>query len=332
MRRRDRALAKISIEPIADESLGVRSMALYADIAGLKILFDASVSLGPERYGLPPHPEEFKALAKRREKILEKARQAEIITVSHYHRDHYTPPYPSLFECTGGNEYLEIYTGKILVAKHPSEKINPSQKERARKFFKAIEGRTNEIHLVNDSLLSFGDTKIESFLAPHGENLGYVLCFIVYFQDKAELAFLPDVQGPYSNDVLEKITKIKPRIIIVGGPPTYLSGSKVSKDAVDRGMRNLSRLYAQLSQESKIIISHHLLRDPEWREKLEGYGIPGNSIKTYSDILGLPYTGLEAYRNFLFENNPPPSNYREILEALKKERARCDKLFDFLEK
>ncbi|MCC6002986.1 MAG: MBL fold metallo-hydrolase [Thermofilum sp.] len=321
----------LRIMPVADESLGVRSMALYAEIADLRILFDASASLGPRRYGLPPHPEEFRALWKTRVRILERASQADIITVSHYHRDHFTPPFASLYECTGENEYLEIYSGKIVIAKDPSKKINFSQKKRAALFLNAIKNKAKEIHLVNDAILSFGDVRIESFLAPHGEELGYVLCFVVYLEDRAVLAFLPDVQGPFSNEVLEKIVKLEPALVIVGGPPTYLSEKKVSSRAVEKGMKNLSRLFGLLDEKSEIIVSHHLLRDPDWREKLIGYGVIENKIKTYSDILGVPYTGLEAYRKLLFNNETPPSNYEEVLQKLKSEHVKCDKLFQVLE-
>ena len=54
----------IRLVPLAAESLGVRLMCTYVENPDAKILLNAGVSLGPKRFGLPPHPEEFKAAEK----------------------------------------------------------------------------------------------------------------------------------------------------------------------------------------------------------------------------------------------------------------------------
>lgn len=48
--------------PLAAESFGARSMCTYVETRDVKILLDAGVSLRPKRFGLPPHPLEFKAI------------------------------------------------------------------------------------------------------------------------------------------------------------------------------------------------------------------------------------------------------------------------------
>jgi hypothetical protein len=53
-------------------------MCTYVETPDVKILLDAGVSLGPNRFGLPPHPEEFKAIALCRRKLAEKAKKAEM--------------------------------------------------------------------------------------------------------------------------------------------------------------------------------------------------------------------------------------------------------------
>ncbi|NIM45398.1 MAG: hypothetical protein GTO54_07205, partial [Nitrososphaeria archaeon] len=84
---------KIKVLPLASESFGVRSMCTYVETPDIKILLDAGVSLGPNRYGFPPHPREYKALKERRNLILKIAEKADIVTISHYHFDHHTPSY-----------------------------------------------------------------------------------------------------------------------------------------------------------------------------------------------------------------------------------------------
>ncbi|MCW3993553.1 MAG: hypothetical protein NWE85_03180 [Candidatus Bathyarchaeota archaeon] len=125
-------LKRISLVPLAAESLGVRSMCTYVETPDVKILLDAGVSLGPSRFGLAPHPEEFKAIEFCRRKIEEAAEKAEIVTLSHYHFDHHTPSYEDwLCNWTEATETArQIYEEKIVLIKNPREKINFSQRRR----------------------------------------------------------------------------------------------------------------------------------------------------------------------------------------------------------
>jgi hypothetical protein len=107
-------LTYIRIVPLAAESLGVRSMCTYVETSDLKILLDAGVSLCPKRFGLPPHPIEFKAIVDSRRKIAEVAEESKIVTLSHYHFDHHTPSYEDwLCNWTTANQTArQIYEGK----------------------------------------------------------------------------------------------------------------------------------------------------------------------------------------------------------------------------
>jgi predicted metallo-beta-lactamase superfamily hydrolase len=51
-------MTNIQLNPLAFESLGVRSMASKVVTPDIKILIDPGVSLGI-RFGLLPHPEEY---------------------------------------------------------------------------------------------------------------------------------------------------------------------------------------------------------------------------------------------------------------------------------
>jgi len=46
----------IRVVPLAEESFGVRSMCTYVETPDVRVLLDAGVSLGPNRFGFPPYP------------------------------------------------------------------------------------------------------------------------------------------------------------------------------------------------------------------------------------------------------------------------------------
>src|SRR2546428_13849801 len=103
--------------PLADESLGVRGMCTLLETKEVGILADAGVAMGP-RFRLMPHPIEYKARAKAREKIEAAAGTAKVTTISHYHNDHHTPNFAdpvwlgSTPESAGG-----VYPNKIILPK-----------------------------------------------------------------------------------------------------------------------------------------------------------------------------------------------------------------------
>jgi len=53
---------KTRVEPLAFDSMGIRSMATKVVIDEVAITIDPSVSIAPRRYGLPPHPKELRRL------------------------------------------------------------------------------------------------------------------------------------------------------------------------------------------------------------------------------------------------------------------------------
>src|SRR5262249_60655583 len=57
------------VMPLAADSLGVRSMATYVEAGDLRLLLDPGAALSPNRFGLPPTPEEEEALARALDRI-----------------------------------------------------------------------------------------------------------------------------------------------------------------------------------------------------------------------------------------------------------------------
>jgi len=303
-------LGPLKLYPLADESMGVRSMAIGVDTGDLRIVFDAGVSLAPLRYGLPPHPEEFRAVRDARERIMRFGESADVITVSHYHLDHYTPSFTSYYEWSGPDVFEELYAGKTLIVKNPETSLSFNQRKRASVFLRQLQELNVRVIRGDAAQLAVGGTKLSSIgVFPHGAEdlMGGVLCFMVEHEG-FRLIYAPDVQGPPSVEALKAILAASPDVVIVGGPPTYLSEYKVPADMVEAGLHNLR----ELAETVPVIVSHHLLRDAAWREKVR---CPG--LTTYAELAGLKPRYLEAWRRELYAKSPVDAAFSRWLREYR---------------
>jgi predicted metallo-beta-lactamase superfamily hydrolase len=305
----------IRLLPLAGESLGVRSMCTYVETEDLKILLDAGAALGP-RHGLLPHPREYRALAAARKEIREYAEKASIITISHYHFDHFTYPWPrveALWTWSSKDEARAIYEGKKVYVKDFRSKINASQRRRAYEFHKALKGFAEFI--PSDGIEeSFGSTRLR-FVGPfsHGEEeggLGYVVCVVIEQHDQS-VCFYPDLQGPLDPHALALLERERPQILIIGGPPVYLKGYKVTDEQIQRAIQNL-RMAINFTREV-VLVEHHLLRDGEGIALLEDLRREatkkGVRLSTFAEFRGVKPNFLEAKRKELYALQPPDEDF-----------------------
>lgn len=321
-------VGRISIVPLAAESLGVRSMCTFVETPDLRILLDAGVSLCPRRFGLPPHPIEFRAINESRDRIAEAAEKADVVTISHYHFDHHTPSFEDwLVNWTEADETARrIYEGKTVLIKNPREKINSSQRQRAWMFQQSSGRYAEKLEIADGRTLNFGSTKVKfSEPVPHGPDnseLGWVLMITVEFHEE-KIVFAPDVQGPMSRQTLEKIIEEKPQIAIVGGPPLYLVGLKTSEDQIRSALDNLTRIVEAVPI---VILEHHVLRDENWREKLTNVLYRAyrseSSVLTAAEFLRKENMFLEAQRKTLFVEKPPSRDFEKWMNSSEEKRKR----------
>ncbi|MEM2281358.1 MAG: hypothetical protein QXZ68_05150 [Candidatus Bathyarchaeia archaeon] len=320
-------LKHLRVAPLAAESLGVRSMCTFVETPDLRVLLDAGVSLCPNRFGLPPHPLEYRAIIECRRRIAEAAEKADVVTLSHYHFDHHTPSYEDwLCNWTAADETAkQIYQSKIVLMKNPKEWINFSQRRRGWVFQKTSGRYAKKLEVADGRAFAFGETTIRfSEPVPHGPEdsaLGWVLMATIEFKGEKFL-FAPDVQGPISVKTLEKIVAEKPQLVMVGGPPSYLAGFRVNEEEFRLGMENLEKLVEVVPC---TILEHHLLRDEAWREKaqkaFEKANMVGHRVLTAAEFLGLENTFLEAARRRLFAEEPPSKEFEKWMrESLDKKR------------
>ena len=322
-----KALKKIKVQPLAFESFGVRSMCTYIETSDVKILLDAGVSLGPSRFGLPPHPKEYFALKERREFILRAAEKAEVVTISHYHFDHHTPSFTDWANLWSSPEIsAKIYGNKIVFAKNFKSRINFSQRRRGWLFQKKAGSLSARLEYVDGRSFRFGCT-IVRFSLPvfHGREdseLGWVLMTVIKYGDEKVL-YAPDVQGPMCRETLKMILEEKADLAIIGGPPLYLADFRISKNLISQALKNIATITKHVPV---TILDHHILREKKWREALrqviDDSSSIGHSLVTAAEYVGEPNRLLEADRKVLFEIEPPSREFMRWARLPMRKRKR----------
>lgn len=320
------SLGKIKITPLAAESFGVRSMCTLVETLEVKVLLDAGVSLCPYRFNLPPHPIEFQTIANIRKLIASAATKADVVTISHYHFDHHTPSYEDwVVNWTEANETArQIYRDKIVLMKNPKEKINSSQRQRAWLFQKTGGQYAKKLEAADGQIFSYGKTILrfsESVL--HGSEdsmLGWVIMLIIEHEDE-RFMFAPDVQGPMSSHALKLICDADPNVVMLGGPPLYLEGSKVSLQKLEIGLNNLGLIVEKVPL---VILEHHALRDEFWKEKIvqvyHRASKAGHSLVTAAEYLGKENLFLESKRKQLYLEFPPTTEFKQWMKTLSNNK------------
>jgi len=283
-----------NIVPLAYDSLGVRSMATFVETDDVRILIDPAVSLAPLRYGLPPHPLEWKRMEEAWEKIKQYAELADVLIVTHYHYDHHDPREP------------EVYRGKIVYLKHPTENINLSQKERAAYFLEALKGFPERLEYADGKEAEIRKTRIcFSRAVCHGTNprLGYVTEVSVSHGGE-KLLYTSDVEGPSLDDQVQFIFEEKPDVLIVDGPMTYMLGFRYSYKSLEISNQNLVRVIGETELRA-LILDHHFLRDLNYQTRIAPVYTAAERknmrVLTAAEFAGKKIEMLEALRRELYE-------------------------------
>jgi len=283
----------MKIIPIAADSLGTRSMATFVETSDCRICIDPSVSLGPRRYGLPPHPFEYKRMDEHWESIKNYAEKAEVLVLTHYHYDHHEPNFP------------EMYEDKVVLIKHPEENINRSQRQRADFFLKQIEDLPEKIEYADGRGFNFGETGVvfsNAVFHGTGSRLGYVVEVCVR-EGEESFVFTSDVEGPNTKEQTDFIIKENPGIVYLDGPLSYMLGYRYSYESLEMAVENMLRILRETELDT-LIIDHHLLRDLKWRERIARVFETGKEVLTAAEFLGVENELLEARRKELFKEQP----------------------------
>jgi predicted metallo-beta-lactamase superfamily hydrolase len=290
-------------------------MCTMVQTSNISIILDPGVSLAPYRFGLLPHPLEFQNIRRLREIIAKVATKVDVLTISHYHFDHHTPSFEDwLVNWTAQRETAnQIYCDKTILMKNPKENINPSQRHRAWIFQRTGGKNAKKLAIADGRAFTFGNTKIRfSVAVPHGSQdglLGWVIMAIVECEGE-RFIHASDVQGPMSNSTTELILSEKPDVVMLSGPPLYLSGFKVEKSQIEKGIQNLTNIVKNVPL---TIMEHHVLRDEEWMEKTKSIrmaaSISGHILSTAATFVGKENNFLEYRRKSLYLDYPPSEEF-----------------------
>ncbi|MBI3457163.1 MAG: MBL fold metallo-hydrolase [Candidatus Rokubacteria bacterium] len=272
------------VMPLAADSLGVRSMATYVEAGALRLLLDPGATLSPRRYNLGPAPEEEEALKRALDRIEGYARRATLITVSHYHGDHYRPE-------------PEIYAGRRVWAKDPRRTTVAHQAARAGAFWRDLEAHCI-LEPAEGRVAEFGGVRVKvSPPLPHGrEGSGFGFVVVVTVDDGMRFVHAADVQGPISAVATAYLLRERPDLLYLSGPPTYLE-AQAGPDAVRAGLENLLRIVNETG--CRVIVDHHAVRERRYRERL-GPAFETGRVVTAAEYLGRREECLEAYRPALW--------------------------------
>jgi hypothetical protein len=274
-------------------------MATYVETEDVRLFIDPGVALGPSRYGLPPHPSERKRRADHWAEVVRWGCKAEVLVVTHYHYDHHSPW-----------EGTDLYEGKVVLLKHPTVKINRSQRKRASYFLEQIEGKAERVEPCDGKDYTFGGTRVR-FSKPvcHGTDprLGYVVGVLVE-EGEERFLFTSDVEGPSRREQQAFILESRPTLLYVDGPMTYLLGYRYSTASLEKSIRALLRIVRECPLEA-LLLDHHLLRDLAWetrvRKVIDAAGEEGVKVETAAGFSGRPLDLLEARRKELYGKDPP---------------------------
>jgi predicted metallo-beta-lactamase superfamily hydrolase len=284
----------LNIKPLAFDSFGVRSMATFVETDDVAVLIDPGVSLAPSRYGLPPHPIEEQRMTERWADVKDHAARSDVLIVTHYHYDHHDPDEP------------EVYEGKIVYLKHPTEKINKSQAGRAAHFLEQLDELPRSLDIADGNEFKHGSTSIR-FSPPvyHGTNprLGYVVEVSISCGGE-KVVFTSDVEGPSVADQADFILQESPDLLILDGPMTYMLGFRYSQKSLELAIENINRIIAETAVKT-LVVEHHFMRDLKYKERIpEVYDCAAENdvtVMTAAEYSGHDLDMLEARRKELYQ-------------------------------
>jgi len=290
----------MKIIPLAADSMGVRSMATYVETGDCRALVDPGAAMGPLRYGLTPHPMEHWRFKKHWERIHLFAKSSNIVIVTHYHSAHFNP------------DVSELYRGKILLLKNPNQKIDFNQRNLAFDFIRKVRQLAKEVCYADARSLQYGSTRIVfSHPVRHGlvDSQGFVLQLA--FQERGKtFLYSSDVNGPSREDSVEFIVEQNPETMYLDGPATYIQDNVHTQKRLEETLKCMKHIIDK-TRVTKLIVDHHLLRDLQWKEKIEPLFTlarhKGIIVNTAAEYRGEENKLLEAMRAQLYENDPPPS-------------------------
>ncbi len=137
------------------------------------------------------------------------------------------------------------------------------------KWVKEIDTGNTSIRWLDRRTIEAGDTVIEpAGIWFHGieyDRAGWVIPLKIRKSNR-RIFYSSDLMGVIIEDYAVEITRFKPDIIILDGPPTYLYPYMFNRINLTRSIENIKTIIDNVNPQL-LIIDHHLLRDRLWRRR-----------------------------------------------------------------
>jgi len=287
------------IEIIGAESLGVRGLCCLVETRNRKILIDPGIALGYVRHKLLPHPIQIAKDEIIQKRIIDGWIESTDIVLSHFHGDHVpladANPYQlDISRLMGLNPEVRIWT------KDPSH-FSPIEETRSTSVSTILHVNMISAEGRKDGPMTF------SGAVPHGDpddTLETVM--MTRIEEDKVFVHAPDIQL-LNDETVSKIIYWEPDIVLVGGPPIYLS--RLSMDQMKRAWNNAERLCQAID---RVILDHHLMRSHDGLEWLKRLSLEtGKPVMCAADFMHKSRLLLEADRKRLYERIPVPDGWHE---------------------
>jgi predicted metallo-beta-lactamase superfamily hydrolase len=290
----------MSLEIIAAESLGVRSLCCLVTLRQQRIVIDPGISLGYLRYGLRPHPLQIAEGCRVRERILQSLSNATDVVFSHFHGDHVplldANPYQLAIRS------LPSRFCEIRCWSKSDDDLSPKMRKRFSDLSDLLGANLYIAERCSEGPLSF------SRAVPHGvlnSNMGSLMMTRIEMHDGV-FVHASDIQL-LDDSTVDQVIQWQPDIVLAAGPPLYLD--RLSKMERARARDNALRLVSNIDA---VILDHHLMRSVEgadWLDELSATA--GKKVYCAADFMGRPRQLLEANRVQLYEKMPVPDGWHD---------------------
>jgi predicted metallo-beta-lactamase superfamily hydrolase len=280
----------MKIIPLAAESMGSRSMAVFLETRDGKITIDPGAGIAPLRFGLPPHSLEQWQLKKHLDRIRLFVESSEVVVITSYHHDHFCAAHP------------EWMKGKVLFMKNPNQKTTPAERKSAFDFLKTAQKLASHVHFADSRDFCMGKTRF-SFSPSCFNGQDYFIETAVRTEESSFL-YSSAAAGPVSEEAAAFLLDQKSDTLYLDGPVTYRHMEASESTQVLERMRRI----AKETEARDVLLDHHALRDLQWKTRLEPFfrfGLEhGIRIRTAAEYRGEENTPLEARRNLLHQEGP----------------------------
>ncbi len=308
----------MEIEILSAESLGVRGLCCYVKTKTRKILIDPGIALGYSRYSLLPHPFQIAVDERIRKKIIKKWAEATDIVFSHLHGDHVplvqANPYQLSIHC------LSKLAPQVRIWLSQLEELNNLEKTR---FSSLRDILKPNYRFINSYTRAHNDLHFSKMVF-HGEraknrNKVFMTCIK---EDNFVFVHGSDIQL-LDEEAVQIILSWKPDLLVVSGPPLYLS-VKMNDELLQIATNNALLLSNKIPT---VIIDHHLLRDYQgldWLRDIDSK--TKNRVLTAAGFMQQPLMMLEADRLKLYRYMPVgPGWHVQYAQGLANAQKYCDK-------